>query len=578
MSIEKIIVFQILIHFTQCVTRRQVWDEVRLVSRSPTAGIVELKQSDGSWNKVCADEFWTTQVAEVICHHLGFSSVVKPRARRIQRKGGSFSRLQCKGSEDNIEQCNSTTVRSCRTNKEAAVICSRPREITGQPVRCSDRQYLCKRQNKCIPSRWRCDYVSDCSDGADEVNCTLYIYIYIYTVTTYSIFTATTNIPMISNYLRLLNVAGKRNEGILQLNFANQWGTICDDGFDIVAANIACKQLGFPYGAEQVKNFGRGTGQIWIDEISCLGNEKSILECRRNNFAAHDCTHAEDVGLICKTSPNPQGCGIPKAQSKNPRIVGGHASSRGKWPWLASIFLHIPPMSQQQFCAGSLVNDEWILTAAHCFDRTTDKREVRIQLGEYNLLRRDPSEQTFNVSELFIHPLYTRAAHDFDIALIKLNRPADTSTDYVNNICLPLASEGPFQDDYCFVAGWGNTGSTGTTKATILQEAKMPLLNNTICKTIYSQVTDNMMCGGYVFGGIDTCQGDSGGPLSCQRNGRWEVGGVISWGNGCAQIMKPGVYTRTKPYLQWITDTMLGKTAPSTPAAPKLHINSLFGR
>lgn len=58
-----------------------MWDEVRLVSRSPTAGIVELKQSDGSWNKVCADEFWTTQVAEVICHHLGFSSAVKPRAR-----------------------------------------------------------------------------------------------------------------------------------------------------------------------------------------------------------------------------------------------------------------------------------------------------------------------------------------------------------------------------------------------------------------------------------------------------------------------------------------------------------------
>lgn len=74
------------------------------------------------------------------------------------------------------------------------------------------------------------------------------------------------------------------------------------------------------------------------------------------------------------------------------------------------------------------------------------------------MLRRDSSEQTYNVSELFVHPLYTRASHDFDIALIKLNRPADTTTDYVNNICLPLASEGPFQDDYCYVAGWGNTG------------------------------------------------------------------------------------------------------------------------
>lgn len=91
--------------------------------------------------------------------------------------------------------------------------------------------------------------------------------------------------------------------------------------------------------------------------------------------------------------------------------------------------------------------------------RTTDKRDIRIRLGEFNLRHHDPSEQTFNATELFIHPLYTSSSHDFDIALIRLNRPADTSSDYVNNICLPVASENPFQDDYCYVAGWGNTGN-----------------------------------------------------------------------------------------------------------------------
>ncbi|XP_061196066.1 neurotrypsin-like isoform X1 [Saccostrea echinata] len=539
---------------------QEIWDDIRLVGRS-FAGVVELKQRDGSWNKVCADHFWTPQVAAVACRHLGFEGTARAKGRGIQQNEEHFSMLQCKGSEDSLEQCQSVIANSCSTNREAFLVCAKPRGVKGHPANCSDRQFLCMSENKCIPSRWRCDYVSDCSDGADEVSCT-----------------PSTDIPLTSNYLRLLSVTGQQNEGILQFNLANQWGTVCDDGFDIVAANIACKQLGFPYGAEKVKSFGGGNGQIWIDEISCLGNETSILECRRNNFAAHDCTHAEDVGLVCKTSPNPEGCGVPKIEPKIRRIVGGHSSIRGNWPWIASIFLHIPPMSQEQFCAGSLVNDEWILTAAHCFDRTTDKRDIRVRLGEYNLRRRDPSEQTFNVTELYLHPLYTKASHDFDIALIKLNRPADTSTEYVNNICLPLASEENFENDYCFVAGWGNTGSTDASKTMVLQEAKIPLLGNDVCKSIYRQLTDNMMCGGYVFGGIDTCQGDSGGPLSCRRNGRWEVGGVISWGNGCAQVMKPGVYTRAKPYLQWITDTLLGKTAPSTAAPAKPLLNSLFGR
>ncbi|XP_078318807.1 neurotrypsin-like isoform X2 [Crassostrea virginica] len=540
---------------------RLLWNEVRLVGR-PSAGVLELKQNDGSWSKVCGDEFWTQEAAGVACHNLGFDRAYKPRTRTIQQKDNRYSRLHCEGSETSIGHCKVSTERACSTRKEAFLVCKTPRAVSGSNASCSDWQFLCAKENKCIPSRWRCDYVSDCDDGTDEQNCT-----------------PTTNMPMITNYLRLSSVNGKTNEGILQFNFAHQWGTICDDGFDIVAANIACKQLGFPFGAEKVKSFGRGTGQIWIDEISCQGNEKSILDCRRNNFAAHDCSHAEDVGLVCKTSPNPENCGVARARPRKlQRIVGGHTSSPGKWPWLASIFLHIPPMSQEQFCAGSLVNDEWILTAAHCFDRTTDKRDIRIRLGEFNLRHHDPSEQTFNATELFIHPLYTSSSHDFDIALIRLNRPADTSSDYVNNICLPVASENPFQDDYCYVAGWGNTGSTASSRTAVLQEAKMPLIDNAVCKGIYSQLTSNMMCGGYIFGGIDTCQGDSGGPLSCRRSNQWEVGGVISWGNGCAQVLKPGVYTRTMPFLTWITDTMLGKTAPSAPVPHKVQLSALFGR
>ncbi|KXJ75125.1 hypothetical protein RP20_CCG012291 [Aedes albopictus] len=107
--------------------------------------------------------------------------------------------------------------------------------------------------------------------------------------------------------------------------------------------------------------------------------------------------------------------------------------------------------------------------------------------------------------------------------------------------------------------GWGTLKEDGKPSC-ILQEVEVPVISNDVCssETNYtsSMITDNMMCAGYLgVGKKDSCQGDSGGPLVAERpDKRYELIGVVSWGNGCARPYYPGVYTRVTQYLDWIKE------------------------
>ena len=88
--------------------------------------------------------------------------------------------------------------------------------------------------------------------------------------------------------------------GRVEVFTRNEWGTVCDDGWQLNDASVACRQLGFPYGAsEAISQFGGGTGPIWLDNLGCYATGDSLFDCVGNPIGIHNCVHSEDAGAVC---------------------------------------------------------------------------------------------------------------------------------------------------------------------------------------------------------------------------------------------------------------------------------------
>jgi len=94
-------------------------------------------------------------------------------------------------------------------------------------------------------------------------------------------------------------------EGRVEIFYRNSWSTVCDDGWDSDDASVVCKQLGLSSSGSAVSlaGFGRGIGTILLDEVRCTAGQSNIFDCRHNGFQNHDCSHSEDAGVRCSSSP-----------------------------------------------------------------------------------------------------------------------------------------------------------------------------------------------------------------------------------------------------------------------------------
>ncbi|KAG9493896.1 hypothetical protein GDO78_001652 [Eleutherodactylus coqui] len=245
---------------------------------------------------------------------------------------------------------------------------------------------------------------------------------------------------------------------------------------------------------------------------------------------------------------------IPKG-----RIIGGSITSPGSWPWLVNIRLN-----GELMCGGVLLGGVWILTAAHCFNGNINELHWTVVIGQYNLNKEEDGRKVYQVNRIITHPKFNQKTFNNDLALVELTSTVVTSPRAIP-VCLPTEPADPALGTNCYIAGWGSLYEDGP-PSDVIMEARVPVLGQESCRSTLGKdmLTNTMFCAGYLTGGIDSCQGDSGGPLTCQDpfSKQYVIYGITSWGDGCGERGKPGVYTRVTAFIDWIRNQM-NKSTPS---------------
>lgn len=239
----------------------------------------------------------------------------------------------------------------------------------------------------------------------------------------------------------------------------------------------------------------------------------------------------------------------------NGRIVGGVEATEHAWPWQVALFI-----DNAWFCGGSIISENYILTAAHCADGAGF---FDVMAGAHNVRESsEPNRVEVTSYNGWTHPQWNSNDLSNDLALIELPSPLPMN-DYISTACLPASGETPALGSMTTVTGWGKPSDSAGGISPVLREVRdVPVMSNSDCNAVYGIVGPGVICID-TKGGRGSCNGDSGGPLvqmfgsnSFRSPGdKWTQIGIVSFGAsaGCEAGMPAG-FTRTEYYLDWIND------------------------
>ncbi|XP_026802085.3 vitamin K-dependent protein C-like isoform X1 [Pangasianodon hypophthalmus] len=232
-----------------------------------------------------------------------------------------------------------------------------------------------------------------------------------------------------------------------------------------------------------------------------------------------------------------------------PWLFGGEVGKRGESPWQALIL-----NSNGKFqCSGVLIDEVWVLTAAHCLEKFS---RFSVRLGDYKRFKFEESEVTLPVVKIVPHPKYNSLTVDNDIALLRLSSPV-TFSRYIVPACLPSQDLAErvlhLNGTTMVVTGWGMDKEGTAPYSSDLKHISVPLVEQSECaRHMVTNLTENMLCAGSIGSIKDACDGDSGGPMMTLYRNTWFLIGLVSAGEGCGHTDKLGIYTKVSNYLEWI--------------------------
>uniref|UniRef100_A0AAZ1XL81 SRCR domain-containing protein n=1 Tax=Oreochromis aureus TaxID=47969 RepID=A0AAZ1XL81_OREAU len=331
---------------------------IRLTGSGSTrcSGRVEVYHNN-SWGTVC-DDGWDLNDAEVVCRQINCGSALQaPRSAHFGAGTGQIwlDHVTCSGNESSLTECQHSGFGSntCEHGQDAAVICSDLIRLAGSgSSRCSgrveifhnnmwgtvtdykwdlnDAEVVCRQLNCGYALRApRSAYFGPgtgqiwlggvtCSGNESSLtecqnsewgNYYYYYNNYYYYNGHYSdagvICSVCVTRFSLKGPIRLTGSGSTQCSGRVEVYHNNSWGTVCDDGWDSNDAEVVCRQLncGSALEVPQSAHFGAGTGQIWLDNVTCSGNESSLTECQHSGFGSNTCEHGHDVAVICSAVP-----------------------------------------------------------------------------------------------------------------------------------------------------------------------------------------------------------------------------------------------------------------------------------
>ncbi|XP_066135826.1 transmembrane protease serine 11A isoform X3 [Saccopteryx bilineata] len=273
-----------------------------------------------------------------------------------------------------------------------------------------------------------------------------------------------------------------------------------------------------------------GPQAVWQKKIHSILNQKI-----RN-------TRALPINV---SSVQVNGCGKRVVPLIVNRIMSGNIAAKAAWPWQASL-----QRNNIHQCGATLISNTWLITAAHCFKNNANPRPWTVSFGTTI----NPPLMKRNIKRIIVHEKYHSPARVYDIAVVQFS-PRVTFSDDIRRVCLPEASASLQPNSTVYITGFGALYYGGESQND-LREARLKIISDDVCKQphVYgSDIRFGMFCAGYLEGIYDACRGDSGGPLVIKDlKDTWYLIGIVSWGDNCGQMNKPGVYTMVTYYRNWI--------------------------
>ncbi|XP_078278557.1 scavenger receptor cysteine-rich domain-containing group B protein [Rhinoraja longicauda] len=269
-------------------TKLSMWDynqgegNIRLINgHNSCQGRVEIKHR-GHWGTICDDD-WGLDDAKVVCRQIGCGTAISSTTNSYFGYGKGLilmDNVNCEGSELSLLSCHSLGwgIHNCGHHEDAGVICADSWTPTSAPDVSTTGISTSHMGTDSTPTTNH----NDMNQPYEQITTTK--------LTT----------SQRARSIRLVN-GNNSCQGRVEIYYGNNWGTVCDDDWNIINVAVVCRQLGCGVAitAKELSYFGYGSGPILLDNVNCKGTESALSECSNLGWGKHNCRHHEDAGAIC---------------------------------------------------------------------------------------------------------------------------------------------------------------------------------------------------------------------------------------------------------------------------------------